>query len=503
MLPSILQHPEQRDTVVNVGIYSVLVGGLPAVPQDEIDHEDIEAAVGIASKKKLDWQLEFATKYFDACVPNPPGFSSSVAAITILPSAADLANAWGKWYAAAGQLRRLRFIRDIIQEKVHYDINDDQDDDFDEDDKDSDEEGDLVTEMNISHAELRLSPTADDDDASQHTKSLRRKKKIDREIFRSCTENQDYYRNVLGVDQGSGFISYDFGPEQTAMYSREFAQGASNCCPNGCFEGRVYRATIDELREMERVALEKVHAANLLLDKAQVRALEDKQLRDARHSKKNSKREPPVLNKLSTPSLDVLEEEKDEEHIEPRKEGGFRENYRNSGSLRRRSQLGFDHGTDPEDPESQNWAKFESIMNEKPHTNLRSSSAAVKRKGWGFFKSKTSKVIEDLQDRSINVGYEMGNEMMSFGADVKDTVADHLIRESTYAVVTFMSRQAAVAARQCLADGRGQNRWQTSQKIPVPPLADAVPWNICFCRGCCRPVSLSIHQRQKVVRKYL
>jgi hypothetical protein len=92
------QHPEQRETAVNVSLYSVLVGGLPSIPQEEIDQDDIEAAVGLADTKRVDWQLAFATKYFDACVPNPPGYSSSVAAITILPSATDLANAWGKWY---------------------------------------------------------------------------------------------------------------------------------------------------------------------------------------------------------------------------------------------------------------------------------------------------------------------------------------------------------------------------------------------------------------------
>ena len=103
-----------------------------------------------------------------------------------------------------------------------------------------------------------------------------------------------------------------------------------------------------------------------------------------------------------------------------------------------------------------------------------------------------SKVIEDVH-----------GEIQNFGAEVKDTVADRLIRESTYAVVTFMSRQAAVAARQCLADGRGQNRWITSTAVPVPPLADAAPFNLFFCRGCCRPVALSIHQRQKVFRNYV
>ena len=78
-----------------MGLYSVLVGGLPSAPDEEIDRDDVEAIVDEADKMKLDWQLEFATKYFDSCVPNPPGYSSSVAAITILPSASDLANAWG------------------------------------------------------------------------------------------------------------------------------------------------------------------------------------------------------------------------------------------------------------------------------------------------------------------------------------------------------------------------------------------------------------------------
>jgi hypothetical protein len=86
----------------------------------------------------------------------------------------------------------------------------------------------------------------------------------------------------------------------------------------------------------------------------------------------------------------------------------------------------------------------------------------------------------------------------------RSTVAvDSIARESTVAVVTFTSRQAAVAARACVADGRGQERWQTLREIPVPPLADAAACDVMACRNCCRPVTVSINNRQKSARKYM
>ena len=80
---------------------------------------------------------------------------------------------------------------------------------------------------------------------------------------------------------------------------------------------------------------------------------------------------------------------------------------------------------------------------------------------------------------------------------------DHLARESTYAVVTFTSRQAAVAARACLADGRGAGRWVAFKEMPIPPLADAAPGDLRNFRNWCRPVTLSINERQKNCRHYM
>jgi hypothetical protein len=113
-----IPHPEHRDTIPNIELYSVLVGGLPSLPTEVVNTEDMETAIGFSKRASIDWQLAVATTFFDHCVPNQPGFSSSVVAVTILPAAPELAKAWRKWYAAAAALRRLRFIRNVINEKV-------------------------------------------------------------------------------------------------------------------------------------------------------------------------------------------------------------------------------------------------------------------------------------------------------------------------------------------------------------------------------------------------
>ena len=83
------------------------------------------------------------------------------------------------------------------------------------------------------------------------------------------------------------------------------------------------------------------------------------------------------------------------------------------------------------------------------------------------------------------------------GNMIPSGVLSRIITSESYAVVTFTSRQASIAARQSLADGSGLDGWKEVDKIPIPPLADAVPWNIFDCRGCCRPVTLTLPREQK------
>jgi hypothetical protein len=138
--------------------------------------------------------------------------------------------AWKKWYTAAAKLRRLRFIRKQITER-----NDPYDG--------GDEENPVAQEeANIN-----------DDDNNRNNNICQ----DDYVFVNNDDENGDAY-----------ILSLQFGPEQTAVHSREFAQAAAPCCPNGCMEGRVRNATLYELREMEREMEEEVKQAFLDLSKA-------------------------------------------------------------------------------------------------------------------------------------------------------------------------------------------------------------------------------------------
>jgi len=90
------------------------------------------------------------------------------------------------------------------------------------------------------------------------------------------------------------------------------------------------------------------------------------------------------------------------------------------------------------------------------------------------------------------------SKWQNHSADIVDPF--DIAGESTFAVITFTSRQAAVAARHCLTDSRGADRWNTVSAIPSPPLADAP---IASFKGFFRPVTISINDRQKMIRHIL
>mmetsp|Transcript_37114 Transcript_37114/g.42454 ORF Transcript_37114/g.42454 Transcript_37114/m.42454 type:complete len:1352 (+) Transcript_37114:147-4202(+) len=138
---------------------------------------------------------------------------------------------------------------------------------------------------------------------------------------------------------------------------------------------------------------------------------------------------------------------------------------------------------------------------------LRSPSGLRKR---GRVKSTRAKydlarkLVDDINAvATTHSGVKDGGYWSNFLSGGKKTTGSKKITVLDYAVVTFTSRQAAICARQCLADNRGTRSWKQIQNIPVTPLADAPPRNIFFCRGCCRPVTLTIPNREKRARKIL
>jgi len=715
-----IPHPEHRDTIPNIELYSVLVGGLPSLPSEVVNTADMEAAIGFSKRASIDWQLAVATTFFDHCVPNQPGFSSSVVAVTILPGAPELAKAWRKWYAAAAALRRLRFIRQVIADKKYYDI-----DDVEAEDEDSFKDSDSRLRGSISQHSFYAKQTPSrsmtsqsrhsdiDEDSDQCAKvtflddETAASRLQDAEIRRQVGQ----YRQNFGVPESTSevdiriFKSLNYGPEQQAVYSREMAQGAAACCPNGCCEGRVRRSPIDKLLAMEEATIERLENAQYELQCAQMQAAVSILDTDRKSMRKDSAHDTEILlqqssaadmdhlpnigssvttnvegisamtphNKeaglptldhvysksvdgegtidVSPKTLDFLsdgvsdqsdglqktpcrvsfipgsgnkklemesqllakygpalpsyaqsEEKKNDSfeqeaspssktsnvaspldkkcHATPQaryslqtinedketqrlsfhnlqisnqspcnskssaappsrtilrmnSEGRFlfnpvnvdeddesstasarnsrgvtsaiRENpsMTTSGepSLRRRAYTGQSHVSNGDVTTSSNqWDQVNSILRiEEQEGEKENNGQNVRTLDTGVWE------MPSFKSTMASVKSSFISSLMTIGRWTKvkaDPITSKLAKDSTYAVVTFSSRQAAVAARHCLADGRGVQRWLSVESVPVPPLADAAPCDIITCRGCCRPVTLNLNRNQMLLRRY-
>lgn len=565
-----IPHPEQRDTVPNVGLYSVLVGGLPSLPEQAADTIDTEATIQFSKRERIDWQLSLTSTVFDHCVPNQPGFSSSVAAVTIIPGAGELSRAWRRWYSAAGKLRRLRFIRSLIAERRRYEIQV--------------EDVEAGEEQDGSDLSLKV---------DLHSPNI--VEETPRSIYHHPSANKEYFRQVLGSLADDSIDSHvfdalNFGPEQAAVYSREFAQAAAPCCPNGCFEGRVRRMRIDELLELEEIAAEQVHRANLALREARQKATVTYTDHSAALKKtKTAQSEPAIKTTLSVEkghqrvkSYEGLQLPNDielenslyhkgisasfgsgDENAET-KPAGAKKAHRPNKSIeaaKMPNDLGLEsslyHRASSEQQNNktachplkahQEESKQEMatisesvvspvesvqhddvdplnvdtqyIIDEETGLKMR----ALESTPW----NRVRAIVEESKNRDSARSFE-GKRFVPDGvwewpsvksllgrtkkkakgigkwAKVQSTAAvEGLARESAYAVVTFTSRQAAVAARHCLTDGRGTNRWVSLEDIPIPPLADAAACDLVACRNCCRPVTISLSDRQKSLRNIL
>jgi hypothetical protein len=520
-------HPEQRDTVPNVPLYSLLVGGLPSLPDQAAEAFDTEATINFSKRESIDWQLSITATFFDHCVPNQPGFSSSVAAVTIIPGAQEISRAWKKWKAAAKKLRRLRFIRQEISDRRHYDIH------VGDEDHGPAEESQIMRDLELGEEEIVLDETP--------------------KVYADSTRNKEYYRQVLGasIDEGDEegrqiFEAMNFGPEQTAVYSREFAQAAAACCPNGCFEGKIRRAKIDDLLVMELEAAAEVHNANLALKKAREKVTLTEHIREpevatpppknvsTNNEKASSTLPPPTTGKKHrrVKSLEFahmpgdlgLESELYAKSASSNWEGGGR-----ASDSASKPQTEKQMSTISEETNKMDASKTASL---RPDAQPTSGAAAgvllpsnfepevdpvgvAPRNSWQQVEAIVSEARQSERS-SITSGKWTWPSLRSVFGRTKTGVGEvtnwakaqtagaveDLSRESTYAVVTFTSRQAAVAARNCLADGRGADRWVALPDLPIAPLADASTCDPCACRNCCRPVTLSINDRQKACRNY-
>jgi hypothetical protein len=151
----------------------------------------------------------------------------------------------------------------------------------------------------------------------------------------------------------------------------------------------------------------------------------------------------------------------------------------------------------------QEWARVQSIVVENSTPKSSQKKGKPREMDDGRWKWPFSESWRRVFVHRSKVIVEKNKKKLKHAASQSGYFAKSVVLNNTYAVVTFTSRQAAIAARQCLADGSGLGNWKAVADIPIPPLADAVPYNFWSTRGLCRPVTFSINENQKACRRYL
>lgn len=342
--------------------------------------------------------------------------------------------------------------------------------------------------------------------------------------------------------------------EQTAVYSREFAQAAFGCCPLGRHEHKDRRIQdIKALKKLENEALHQLMDAhhNLLhaRKRATANAFPGTNTRLASVEKRHT-----TLNVQTIPGRFAGKLHHRKYHGST---GNNSESYRESifldnegkahwyhkkthhSFLSNGSPYGDAHHLTSCPEDCINWCN---PLGAIPRTSTDSSSkSSTKSEKWKRAEGilLTSTIATAAGSESTNMARNLSSltipkpannypllddGVWEIPADFLRSVKKNLLRlsagilnwfielrdvnkdwesKSAFAVVTFTSRQAALAARHCLTDGRGQNQWITYESLPLPPLADKAPCDIITCRNCCRPVTVTLGKNDVLARSCL
>lgn len=488
-LPSYLTHPEIRETPPSVGVYSVLY----QLPESMLTYDTGGATT-------IERQLVASRNFFDEIIPPQEGFSSSVAAVTILPNARLVAKARSKWAACESKILVLRYIRKQIQlreqEKERYEQqfenqepsvpvhSDGYGDGSGRYNRDEAIEGSESSYPSSSrrkkdHIAMRTAPDgsvqsiSSSEEEEKHTITNPESNHVveplaPRKTFTYEDFNVFEYARQLGfreeVDDLGDFVD-GMGIEEFNVFAYECALLAGG--PG--FNKRVYQLySLETLREEESQLVGELEKAKAELNEA----------RKAVAVKSDDTEVAPG----GPSSLPVLDHQDEVENIA---DDGFNMDagHGHLGIRRRRtttsSQFDFiDIETNMTD-------------SEKKTTNQPASIGCI-RLSINFL----SRIFLGVERNDYGIPKYYGIE--SEEGKGKGYVTN--LERPSYAVVTFTNRYAAIIARQCLADGSsGSNGWKQVDDIPNYPLADAPPFSpLVFSR----PITLNISYFAKKVRRW-
>lgn len=489
-LPEHLTHPEITETPPSVGIFSVLY----QFPSSMVTF-DTEGATTVER------QLVAATNFFDEIVPADPGFSSSVAAVTVLPNAKLLAKAKAKWNACEKKLQQLRYIRQKLRiaEKKHDGHQQKERERQKElgstsaNDNGGVQGANTTEEMGTKSAKptaLQVRPTlAQDASEIRPTEAAFVSSITDGSSnHTSCFRYDDF--DVMEYAQSIGF-------DEEVNNTAEFVQGmdieefnvfAFKCAEIagknlGC-DKLMLNHGVETLRDMETEILDEIRQANeeLLQARKDVAMFADER----------------ELEQTNAPLPPPLTSDDDENGIE-------RGRHLSPAMLRRRASI-------------RSMVSVAGTVVSAASTLRRDQTAERSRNvSRGTASKPKASFVSDLWaalkcivlvPKRLYCGKEGRNEFRKqlkyYGTkDAFDTESGRSkafatnLDHPSYVVVTFTSRYAAVVARQCLADGSSRNRWKQVDGLPLYPLADAPPWLIMA------PVTPTISFASKKVRRWI
>eukprot|EP00531_Pseudo-nitzschia_arenysensis_P017328 CAMPEP_0116148558 /NCGR_PEP_ID=MMETSP0329-20121206/18442_1 /TAXON_ID=697910 /ORGANISM="Pseudo-nitzschia arenysensis, Strain B593" /LENGTH=1181 /DNA_ID=CAMNT_0003644741 /DNA_START=112 /DNA_END=3657 /DNA_ORIENTATION=- len=532
--PPFLPHPEMRETIPNVSLHSALYKLPSSLCADYNPNTD--------DKSLLERQLEAAAIFFDQCIPAQHGFTSSIVAVTMVPDAKKLTKVWGKWYILGNQMRKIKHLQRTLKirremqrtgkkglydffvaapvsvagqalEKIcgHNSIDESKINEDDEVTSDRIIVNSVSKQDNFYDVEAYVksqSKSEDDSDTGAGiTSSL---VSIDEKSSPSTIQNLEAKRRrdlYASSNRGSSTFEYDeFDPvlfakwigyneetkldgmidtleiEQLSVYAREMSQSASNPCVYGCAPESLRFASIEQLETMLVDAWEAAREANDALLAARLEMFRKvgggntNSIRASKDKKNDKELAVDVSEDLRPEAEDdddnkivTIAEDKNVEYGDSIRSVLESQRSERSNTLRKRGK--------------------QKSMREKYDI----AQELVKETNANFNATHTAKA---KQCCPTLMGGHVGRE-----SAVAKNLATGVLDYPSYCVITFTCRQAALAARQCLADGKGIKSWEQVTNIPMNPLADAPPRNPFFCRGCCRPVTLTIPHHEKRTRK--
>ena len=259
--------------------------------------------------------------------------------------------------------------------------------------------------------------------------------------------------------------------EQLSVFARETSQSASNPCVYGVAPESLRFASIEQLESMLIDTWESAREANdvLLEARAEMFLKVGGREVDISSIKKHDDKIVGAANDLKLPSTDIEKPETQGEH----EAGNILKSISEEKNMKYEEEIpiSFNIGGQKSDqPNGLRQRGKQKSIREKYYLaqDLVKESNAISHPTT-FSGREVKRCCPSVIGRESVVAKSL-----------KSSVLDH----PSYCVVTFTSRQAAVAARQCLVDGKGVNSWEQVTKIPMNPLADAPPRTPCFCRGC-------------------